>query len=488
MAEKDLKDVADIEKAVEAGEVRGSKGFAIDEPSQDQEVDEDAEDEEDDLVLATLDSMDAVEVFKHGEKPNVHHSIIPSDNLIRLVQLLLLIAPLEPQDSLSTYAADLSPHRLESLRSTASYVLASFGVEKNPGIPYRIFDAVVSSSMPYMFDGLSPLFEHFLFAKDLDLSKRKASTSSTSSQPTAPLSPKKEPPPPEPILRAPGEILDLSVLSQLSFFIPGNILFRRLRPLYSGNTQGFSMGSFSKAVFNWRSPTILLVRGSLLPSVPASARERTLSDSLPPSRLPNSLSQSPNLSQSTNLTFGAYIPTPWKQTNKACFSDSSTLLFQLAPIHDVFHASSLSTDYAYFNRPPTHPSGLGFGSPLPHQTQAHTSAHSTIHLGPVSLHLDDALEFGIFTHLAAGGGSFLPSQLPCRRGKDWQDRFEIEELEVWGCGGDEEAEAQRKAWAWEEREAEARRRVNLGTGDIDADRELLRMAGLIGGDRSGGSV
>ena len=36
-------------------------------------------------------------------------------------------------------------------------------------------------------------------------------------------------------------------------------------------------------------------------------------------------------------------------------------------------------------------------------------------------------------------------------------------------------------WAWEEREAEARRRVNLGTGDIEADRTLLEMAGLIGG-------
>jgi hypothetical protein len=104
------------------------------------------------------------------------------------------------------------------------------------------------------------------------------------------------------------------------------------------------------------------------------------------------------------------------------------------------------------------------------------------------LHLDDALEFGIFTHLASGGGSFHTSQLPFRKSKDWQDRFEIESLEVWGCGGDEEAEVQRKEYAWQEREAENRRRINLGTGDIDADRELLKMAGLIGGGMSGGSM
>jgi hypothetical protein len=61
-------------------------------------------------------------------------------------------------------------------------------------------------------------------------------------------------------------------------------------------------------------------------------------------------------------------------------------------------------------------------------------------------------------------------------------------LEVWGCGGDEEAREQRDRWAWEEREAEARRKINLGTGDIEADRALLEMAGLIGGNRSGGSM
>ncbi|KAF2203140.1 restriction of telomere capping protein 5 [Delitschia confertaspora ATCC 74209] len=466
-----------------------TQGFAVDAPEDDEvEYQENAEDDE--LVLAALDAMDANEVFQHGEQSNVYHSIIPADNLLKLVELLLLIAPIDPQESISTFASHISDDRIERLRNVANVILSSFGVEKNPGISYTTFSAVISTSLPFLFDGLNPLFEHFLFAKDFDLSKRKSDAA-----PPAKAHPVVPPPKiitnPEPILQEPGEILDLTLLSQLSFFIKGSNLFRRLRPLYSGNKHGFSMGSFEKQVFNWRAPSILLVSGTLLSPSPTSTRERTLSDMLPPKRLPSSLSQHPSQEDpsTTTLTFGAYIPVPWKHTPKQCFGDSSTILFQLSPTHDVFPASTFSSDYTYFNRPLTHPSGLGFGTSIPHQTSSHTHGSSpTISLGPVSLHLDDALEFGIFTHFSAGGGSFQTSHLPFRKGKDWQDRFEIESLEVWGCGGSEEAEEQRKRWAWEEREAEARRRVNLGTGDVDADRELLKLAGLIGGERSGGSV
>ncbi|KAF2876865.1 TLD-domain-containing protein [Massariosphaeria phaeospora] len=461
-----------------------SQGFAIGAPEDDGEGDE--QDDDDELVLAALDSMDAIEVFKHGEQSNVHHSIIPTDNFLKLIELLLLIAPIDAQESLSMFAKDLTDARVEELRQTANIVLSSFGVENNPGVTYRTFNAVISTCLPYLFDGLNPLFEHFLFAKDFDLSKKSPDAASSKLENHPVIPPPKPVANPEPVLSAAGEILNLAVLSQLSFFIKGNNLFRRLRPLYSGNKHGFSMGSFEKQVFNWRAPSILLVSGRLLPSTPSNGRERTLSDMLPPKRLPSSISDQ---ATSSTLTFGAYVPTQWKNTAKSCFGDSSAMLFQLSPTHDIFSASAISTDYVYFNKQPTQPTGVGLGTPIPKQSSAYNPhSQSSLRLGPVSLHLDDALEFGIFTHLSEGGGSFHPSGLPFRRGQDWQDRFEIDSLEVWGCGGDEEAEAQRKEWAFQEREAEARRRVNLGTGDKDADRELLKMAGLIGGDRSGGSV
>ncbi|KAJ4286326.1 Restriction of telomere capping protein 5 [Kalmusia sp. IMI 367209] len=459
-----------------------SQGFAIDVP-----VEDEAETEEDEeFVLAALDSMDAVEVFKHGEHSDVpmHQLIIPTDNFLKLVELLLLVAPMDAQESLSTFAGQLTHGHIEGLRNTASAIISSFGVTLRPGITWLTFYVVISSSLPHLFNGLTPLFEHFLFAKDFDLSKRKPDTESPAIQKHPLISlPKLAV---EPVLREPGEILNQTVLSQLSFFLNGNDLFRRLRPLYSGNKHGFSMGSFEKQVFHWRAATILLVSGRLLPPEPSNTRERAFADMLPPRRYPSSVP--PEFSDVT-LTYGAYIPAQWKHTHKGCFGDRSTVLFQLSPVHEIFSASPFNSDFVYFNRSPTHPAGLGLGTPVPTQSSAHsTHAHDPLRLGQISLHLDDALEFGVFTHLAEEGGSFHASKLPGRKGKVWQDRFEIDSLEVWGCGGDEIAEAQRKEWAFQEREAEARRRINLGTGDLDADRELLRMAGLIGGERSGGSV
>ncbi|KAF1934198.1 TLDc domain-containing protein 2 [Didymella exigua CBS 183.55] len=469
------------EQKHEKEEVAEKMGFAVDEARDEGEEDED---EDDELVLAALDSMDSLEVFKHGEQSNVHHSIIPTDNFLKLIELLLLIAPIDAQQSLSSLAPELSEERVQNLRRTAKVVLSSFVTDKHPGITYRTFDTVLSTALPYLFDGLNPLFEHFLFAKDFNLSKKKLDSTSPTQETHPVIPPPKTVIDPEPILRSPGEILNLTKLSQLSFFIKGSNLFRCLRPLYSGNTHGFSMGSFEKQVFNWRAPTILLVSGRLIPSLPTSTRERALQDMLPPKRHSNSISDS-----NQTITYGAYIPTQWKHTGKTCFGDPSAKLFQLSPTHDVFSASNFSSDYVYFNKSPTHPAGVGFGTPVPTQSQASSRSYGVFRPAPVSLHLDDALEFGVFTHLAEGGGSFYPSKLPGRKSKDWQDRFEIDSIEVWGCGGDDVAEAQRKEWAFQEREAEARRRINLGTGDKEQDYELLKLAGLVGNEsRSGGSM
>jgi len=272
--------------------------------------------------------------------------------------------------------------------------------------------------------------------------------------------------------------MDLNVLSQLSFFIPGSSLFRRLRLLYSGGEAGFSMGSFETQVFNWRAPTILLVSGTRVSESPTGGQEKAFSEKLPPKRFPDS-------SKTSRVVFGVYVSQPWRQTHKECFGDSETLLFQLEPTHEVFRASSINRDYISFTKPPVTQAGIAFGNPPPKPKPTIGSSNHFV-LGAVSLQLDSSFEFGVFTHnYTSGGGAFHNS---VSRKRDWQDRFEIESLEVWGCGGDDEAEQQRQRWAWEEREAEARRRVNLGTGDVEADRALLEMAGIIGGNRSGGSM
>ena len=441
-------------------------GFAIDE-GMEYEDDED----DDDLAMAALESLDAIDAFGHSDVP-VAQSSIPSDNLKKLIMLLLLIAPLGIQESLAKSSERLVGDQLEGLRRTADNILAAFvNVEKFPGVKIRQFNKVIPISLPFLFSGFNALFEHFLFSKNIDFTKRK---DSASSPPSAPVEPITE----QPLLTETGEILDLNVLSQLSFFLPGTSLFRRLRLLYSGGEAGFSMGSFETKVFNWRAPTILLVSGNRISDPPDNGQERAFSDTLPPKRLPDG-------SQSSHMVFGVYLSQPWHQTHKECFGDSDTLLFQLEPVHEVFHASKINTDYVSFTKSPTPHPGIAFGAPHP-KPKATAGLAPHINLGAVSLVLDSSFEFGVFTHnYTSGGGAFHNSET---RKKDWQDRFEIESLEVWGCGGPQEVEEQRKRWEWEEKEAEARRRINLGTGDIEADRALLEMAGLIGNNRSGGSM
>lgn len=452
--------------------------FSVDQPANDDEEEED----DDELALAALDSLDAIEVFKLDQRADIkiHHAQIPVDNFRRLLMLLLIIAPLDAQESLSGHAQRLTAARIEGLRRVADSILWSFTPEQTPGIFYQSFNTIIPASLPYMFDGLNPLFEHFLFSKNIDLSKRRRrssiSTPLTSSNKTSQTISQVPNSPLEPLLPHEGEILDLNVLSQLAFFLKGGTLFRRLRPLYMGGDAGFSMGSIEQKVFNWRAPSLLLVSGTRLPSEPDGARERAFADTLPPKRFPNGASGN---STSGRVVFGAYLDLPWKHTYKDATCGSEALLFQLEPIHEVFRASTINKEYATFTK-----HGISFGSPPPQaKPVSGLSQHAT--LGAVSLLLDASLEFGVFNHDSNGGGSFHQSQI---RKNDWQDRFEIESLEIWGCGGDEEAEKQRAAWAFEDREAAARKTLRMGK-DVESDRALLEMAGLVGNhNASGGSM
>ncbi|KAH9903764.1 TLD-domain-containing protein [Xylariomycetidae sp. FL2044] len=463
-------------------------GFAVDEAGDDLD-DEAIDDDDDELVLAALDSLDLNDAFKAGDAhaATTRGAMIPADNFRKLIMLLLLVSPLDAQESLSSYADLVVGSELESLRATAENIVAAFiNVEKSPGITWSQFSQIQPANFPYLFNGFNPLFEHFLFSKNLDLSKRQNSISKTTKVPAV-VRP--------PLLQAQdqdqGRILSPSVLSQLSFFIPGTELFRRLRLLYSGADAGFSMGSFETKVFNWRAPTVLLVSGTRLAADSASVAhgsEAAFNDSLPPKRFPNGSPPSSHRDDD-RVVFGVLIRQPWRHTHKECSGDADSLLFQLAPTHDVFRASALNHDYVAFTKPPTPYPGLSFGCPPPLSTASSrhsSSAQPLRNLGPVSLVIDSGFEYGVFTHnYTARGGAYATST---SRRHDFQDRFAVDDIEVWGCGGDEEARVQRERWEWEAREAEARRRINLGTGDVEADRALLEMAGLVGANRSGGSM
>ncbi|EFY84769.1 TLDc domain containing protein 2 [Metarhizium acridum CQMa 102] len=467
-SEPEVSPPSDSAKDESAGTAPNNGGFAVDVPGEDEPYDDDMDD---DLVLTAYELLDIKEAVKQGSAPEFHGAIIPTDNFRKLVMLLLLAAPLDAQESLSQYSNRVTGKELEVLRSTAECILMSFvDVESSPGIKYRQFQTIMPVLFPNLFNSFNALFEQFLFSKNLDFSKRKDANPHMQKQ-TAPK-------PAQPLLSDRGDILNDHMLAQISLFLPGSSLFRRVRRLYSGNEAGFSMGSFESKVFNWRAPTILLVSGTLLADTPHGGPEAAFADALPTKRFQNG-------SKSSRVTYGVYVREPWKHTHKECFGDSETVLFQLSPVHDVFPASTINTDYVAFTKPPGNQPCLSFGSPHPRPSKS-SRRHTHYSIGAVSLLLNDSFEFGVFNHdYSARGGAFHTS---ISRKFNFQDRFEVDQLEVWGCGGDDEAKAQAARWAWEEREAEARRKINLGSGDIEADRALLEMAGLVGANRSGGSM
>ncbi|GMF06852.1 unnamed protein product [[Candida] boidinii] len=98
------------------------------------------------------------------------------------------------------------------------------------------------------------------------------------------------------------------------------------------------------------------------------------------------------------------------------------------------------------------------------------------------------MEFCVFRHLGLGG-SYEPGSIHLSHSDipEYEDRFAITDLEVWGCGTDKELAEQAKNWEWEHREAQARQKLNMM--NWEDGKALLEMAGLVGrsGD-SGGSV
>lgn len=335
------------------------------------------------------------------------------------------------------------------------------------------------------------------------------------------------------------KLITPATMAQLSAMLgPG--LYTRLKRLYVGSEAGFSLRSFESRVFKWRAPTLLLVSGreievplslagvgsSVGPSgTPIGARERAFNDLIPPlRRLHEQTTTKKHVRRP--VFFAAYIVEPWKSHAKNTFGNSESFLIQLEQVQDRFNAEAngpanapYSTagkpkHYAYFTR--TQPGGIGFGSPVPQSgTSSTVSSFSQSHsgslgssgfkmggssgssgssgsgvfgprfdLGSVSLTLNESLEYGVFRHVGPGGSYSRTEGM--RRDCEFETRFEITEVEVWGSGKDEDLEEQRRRWEWEEREAQYRQRVNIH--NIGEERAFLEMAGLVGNHGNGGSM
>lgn len=486
-------------------------GFSIDEPAND-DYDENYEDD-DDLAMAALESLDAIEVFRHDYRADraVYEARISVDTFHRLLMLLLAIAPLKSLESVTQYTSNLSTEKQAEVRREVDSIISGFTSDdvKN-GIGYKEFAKTISIALPHLFDPLTPLFEHLLFSKNLDLSRRKR----LEANPTAAIP--DEPQGSAEALAAPvllpgsfeSAILNPSMISHLSFFLPAssdrNLYWSdiHLHPVFSTVAHGESLTSFSHNVLTWQAPSVLLVQGAT-------------SDS------------DENL-----ITFGAYIPHPWKHSSSSSSTpanpnDRSTLpcLFQLQPSHAVSPGNSNPTASAQKTSisfaPATGiaigcevatPHKTNFGPGVPSTSSSHKS-QAPIPTGAGSLIIDPNLEtaqlhISYVSGAASSGGAFGPAVPPILPPIT---HIDIYNLEVWGIvepdlsasldagGGGPHKDAisqQRAAWQFDAREAERRKGVNVKvSGGSESDyqnaRALLEMAGIIGDHgqpRSGGSV
>ncbi|KAG5298454.1 hypothetical protein I7I48_07902 [Histoplasma ohiense] len=487
-------------------------GFLVDQPVNDED-----EEDDDDLAIAALESLDAIEVFKHDQRidKTVYESKISLTTFRRLLTLLLVTAPLRPLGRVSKFTTGLSKPSLDAVHEQVDSILAALDPgEANDGIGYKSFSKLVSTSLPYLFDPLTPLFEHLLFSKNLDLSrKRDSQTTNGLTNKPVPTPPSTPPhsPPLSPVISTGGFnscILNPAVLSHLSFFVSTNVhipnIFRNrthLHPVFSSTEHGESLTSFSHHVMTWQAPSILLVRGAV---VSESSEEQL-------------------------TTIGAYLPQPWKQTSSYSSRrsseapDPSTLpcLFELSPVHTVLQGSP-SFSSLKSNMPVSHFStktGIAIGCMIPPSSRK--SFGSDLHPKPAgggSLLIDSALENATFivSNGLNGPGVFLPPGISpvlsstsltasvaslSSSNQNITKSISIYNLEVWGIipstslatqldGSGSPIEKrdaislQRAQWDFEAREAERRQAINMkvGGGELDAQtgRALLEMAGIIG--------
>ncbi|ANB15144.1 Rtc5p [Sugiyamaella lignohabitans] len=436
-------------------------------------------DEQIEFERTGISSWDRFSVVQSFDNIDVTKWYISGPDLVALFSLLLPLVDYKPYESFDAVVERFEEASVKKLRKSAQSMVRSISADSNSKLIEDItisceeFREAILLAFPHVLEPLALIFDRLLYQqKSSTVPERRLSSS-----PESPVQPEdvdttKVKEPEKTVNSRIGLVTKLTtyaIRGQLySTFGP---MIQTMVKLYSGSEAGFSMRSFETKVFNWNAPSIFLISGRRVADatdIKANSRIRSFNDQIPPVRAKNNR-------KSKTVIFGAFVESPWRANSKECFGNESTVLTQLFPTHNVYKASKTNRHYAYFSRG----EGIGFGSPPPRNGK-----YSNI--GNISLVIESSFEFGVFRHFGPGG-SFEPGPSPSEKILEFEDRFVIEEIEVWGCGTEEHLAEQKLRWEWEEREAQNRRKINVDS--LGEDRALLEMAGLVGKySQSGGSV
>ncbi|CCK68858.1 Rtc5p KNAG_0B04230 [Huiozyma naganishii CBS 8797] len=404
-----------------------------------------------------------------GNSDCVSEITVQADNLLQFTTMLLLLSARIPrpnsQIDLKTADNDWAKYEKSAynvIRTMNSSIISSCQTHT---ISFHQFYDVISILLPTILTTLDNLLQHLLYTPDQLVDHTALGPTFTETK-----------------------VMNHGSFALLQFALADKgYPISKLQKLYVGRDSGFSMRSFQGKVFHWHAPTLLFVSGSRIQDDDDYSKNKNprYSKFLEDFRKLRDTDQqlSPCLLKKRKVMFVIYIESPWRVTNKDYFSAGRTTIFQLSPELDIFKANR--DDVVYFN---TMGGGIGIGD-----TQPYTKVnYREYRPGNISLTLDSSLEFGAFRNVGPGG-MFEPGALFTRRNGDgvvtsnsYELRFLIQDVEVWGCGGEKELSEQMKQLQWEETEAKRRQHVNLKS--LSEDRALLEMAGLVGQHQSGGSI
>ncbi|KAL6449480.1 RTC5 Restriction of telomere capping protein 5 [Candida maltosa Xu316] len=283
----------------------------------------------------------------------------------------------------------------------------------------------------------------------------------------------------------------ISYVSAILYAInsPITITTSNIVKLYAGSESGFSIRSLETKIFKWQAPTLLIVSGKRVKTktIQTNRRYQKFDEMYPRHFLASESYLKDWQHENDRITYAVLINQPWKNSNKNNFGDEKSVILSIQPRADYFksvHNDVLKGQSIYFNNLGM---GLGFGNNQP----LNKNETKKYYPGDVSLTIEANLEFAIFRHLVNSSSNndkfFQKSEQETVANEDYEDRFTITGLEVWGIGSTKELEEQRKQWEWEEQQAESRQSVNMRS--LGEERAFLEMVGLVGNHGgAGGSV
>jgi len=165
----------------------------------------------------------------------------PQMSLVTLTDLVLFLLSFTTPHTLttseSTLATTTTTNRHSSVNITKSIISALQAYSKSPSetISYDAFRAFCERDAPYFFDALVPLFQKFLYDTKKwgeENAKREDWVGALTAERVT-------------------QCMTMSVLAQISMFLPKERRLGRLVGLYAGSKDGFSMGMFESKVLKY---------------------------------------------------------------------------------------------------------------------------------------------------------------------------------------------------------------------------------------------